>query len=105
MAKFLEKTKEFLNNSKNPINKESAKVLAISGRVCSLEQRKAEFINGINESIVSKARASQFRYLVEVPEDLLSITKDIIDDLKERGFSIHILEPKVSGLFVIDWKI
>lgn len=104
MAKFLEKTKEFLNNSKSPISKESAKVLAISGRVCSLEQRKAEFINGVNESIVNRARTSQFRYLVEIPEDLLSITKNIIDDLKERGFSIHTLEPKVEGLFVINWK-
>lgn len=105
MVKFLEKTKELLNNSKSPISKESAKVLAISGRICSLEQRKAKFINDVNESIVNRARTSKFRYLVEVPEDLLSITDNIINDFEERGFSIHTLEPKIEGLFVIDWKI
>ena len=105
MVKFLEKTKELLNNSKSPISKESAKVLAISGKISSLEERKDEFINSINESIIAKARISQFRYLVEVPEDLLSITDNIINDFKERGFSIHTLEPKIEGLFVIDWKI
>lgn len=104
MAKFLEKTKEFLNNSKSPITQSSAKILAISGKISSLEERKSEFINNINGIIVNKARASQFRYLVEVPEDLLPITNDVISDLKERGFNIHTLEPKIEGMFVVNWK-
>lgn len=104
MANFIEKTRDILAKKSTPITKESAKILAITGDVCSVEQRIAYFVNDINESIVAKARNSQFRYLVEVPEDLIPQIKDIENQFVERGFTIHTLSPNVPEAFVINWK-
>lgn len=104
MANIIEKTKEIINAKQTPITMAGAKILAISGKVCSVEQRQAEFIRGINEAIIGKARVSQFRYLVEIPEDLIEQTSDIITEFKSRGFRIHTLEPKIEGIFVINWR-
>ena len=105
MTDLIEKTKRMLNPKANPISKDEAKMLSIVGKVVSTEQRLNDFLGEINEVIVAKARVSQRMYLVEVPEDLVEQTENIEANLKERGFHIHELAPKVAGVFVINWKI
>jgi hypothetical protein len=104
MTDLIEKTKRMLNPKANPISKDEAKMLSIVGKVVSTEQRLNDFLGEINEVIVAKARVSQKMYLVEVPEDLVEEVANITSNLKERGFSIHELTPKISGVFVINWK-
>lgn len=104
MTDLIEKTKRMLNPKANPISKDEAKMLSIVGKVVSTEQRLNDFLGEINEVIVAKARVSQKMYLVEVPEDLVEEVANITSNLKERGFSIHELNPKISGVFVINWK-
>ena len=105
MTDLIEKTKRMLNPKANPISKDEAKMLSIVGKVVSTEQRLNDFLGEINEVIIAKARVSQRMYLVEVPEDLVEQTENIEANLKERGFHIHELTPKVAGVFVINWKI
>lgn len=105
MTDLIEKTKRMLNPKANPITKDEARMLAIVGKVVSSEQRLSDFLGEINEVIVAKARAGQRMYLVEVPEDLITYTEDIEATLKDRGFQVHELAPKVEGVFVINWRI
>ena len=104
MTDLLEKTKKMLNAKANPITKDEAKMLSIVGKVISIEQRLDDFLSEINKVIIDKARYSQKMYLVEVPEDLIGQTENIEANLTERGFHIHELSPKITGIFVVNWN-
>lgn len=104
MTDLLEKTKKMLSTKANPITKDEAKMLSIVGKVISIEQRLDDFLSEINKVIIDKARYSQKMYLVEVPEDLIGQTENIEANLTERGFHIHELSPKITGIFVVNWN-
>ena len=104
MNKIVEKTKDLLIGKQTPLDKNSANMLALIGKVCTIEERISEFIRDINETITNKARAYQFMMLVEVPEELLSKIELIQKDFMDRGFMIHTLTPEIKGVFIIDWK-
>lgn len=104
MNKIVEKTKDLLIGKQTPLDKNSANMLALTGKVCTIEERISEFIRNVNETITNKARAYQFMMLVEVPEELLSKVEIIQKDFSDRGFIIHTLTPEIKGVFIIDWK-
>lgn len=104
MNKIVEKTKDLLVGKQTPITKNSANMLALTGKMCSTEERASEFIKDINESITNKARINKFMILVEVPEELISKIELIQKDFMDRGFMIHTLTPEIKGVFIIDWK-
>jgi uncharacterized protein YoxC len=104
MNKIVEKTKDLLIGKQTPITKEAASMLTLAGKVCTIEERISEFIKGINDTIINKARSSQFMVLVETPEELLSKISTIQKDFSDRGFTIHTLAPEIKGVFIIDWK-
>lgn len=104
MNKIVERTKDLLIGKQAPVTKDSANMLALTGKVCTLEERTKEFLKGIDETIITKSRSSIFMYLVEVPEELKSQINSIKKDISDRGFTIHELEPTIENVFVINWK-
>lgn len=100
MNKIVEKTKDFLIGKQTPITKESANMLALTGKICTTEERVSEFIKDINETIIAKARVSLFRYMVELPPELISQSEIIEKDFADRGFSIH----KFDNVIIISWN-
>ena len=104
MNKIVEKTKDLLIGKQTPLDRNSANMLAFTGKMCTIEERTSEFIKNINESITNKARINKFMMLVEVPEELLSKVEIIQKDFSSRGFIIHALTPEIKGVFIIDWK-
>ena len=104
MNKIMEKTKDLLIGKQTPLDRNSANMLALTGKVCTIEERISEFIKNINESITNKARINKFMMLVEIPEELLSKVEIIQKDFSDRGFIIHTLTPEIKGVFIIDWK-
>ncbi len=104
MNKIMEKTKDLLIGKQTPITKNSANMLALTGKMCTIEERTTEFIKDVNEIITSKARINKFMMLVEIPEELLSKIELIQKDFSDRGFMIHTLTPEIKGVFIIDWK-
>lgn len=104
MNKIVEKTKDLLIGKQTPITKNSANMLALTGKMCTIEERISEFIKDVNEIITGKARINKFIMLVEVPEELLSKIDMIQKDFIDRGFTIHTLTPEIKGVFIIDWK-
>ena len=80
-------------------------MLATTGKICTTEERLREFIKDVNETILTKARLSQFVCLVKVPKELISKMSEIEKDFSDRGFSIHKLEPFIERTFVINWTI
>lgn len=92
-----------IKGDKAPITKDSANMLAFTGKVCTVEERVNEFINDVNESIVAKSRVSQFNTMIELPEELVNQMSIIKQNFVDRGFTIHELEPKLKGTFVISW--
>lgn len=99
MNKLIEKTKDLLIGKETPVTKDSVKMLAITGKVCTVEERTTEFINKINLAILEKAKFNKFRYLVELPKDLIPQSKTIQEDFKSRGFKINDL----NEVFLISW--
>lgn len=75
VSEVLEKLKKI--GTKEPISKEDANILALTGRVCTLEDRVSEFLKSVNEVIVAKARDQQFMHLIIVPKDILVKSKEI----------------------------
>lgn len=104
MNKIVEKTKDLLIGKQTPITKETTSMLALAGKVCTIEERVSEFIKSINDAIINKARSSQFIILVETPKELISKIPAIKKDFSDRGFTIHTLAPEIKGVFIIDWK-
>ena len=104
MNKIMEKTKDLLIGKQTPLDRNSANMLALTGKVCTIEERISEFIKNINESITNKARINKFMMLVEIPKELLSKVEIIQKDFSDRGFIIHTLTPEIKGIFIIDWK-
>lgn len=104
MNKIMEKTKDLLIGKQTPLDRNSANMLALTGKMCTIEERTSEFIKNINESITNKARINKFMMLVEIPEELLSKVEIIQKDFSDRGFIIHTLTPEIKGVFIIDWK-
>lgn len=104
MNKIVEKTKDLLIGKQTPLDRNSANMLALTGKVCTIEERISEFIKNINESITNKARINKFMMLVEIPKELLSKVEIIQKDFSDRGFIIHTLTPEIKGIFIIDWK-
>lgn len=99
MNKIVEKIKDL---GKQPaVTKESVYMLALTGSVCTKEERLSEFLKELNEIIIEKARASKFRLLVEVPEELDS--EIIQKDLTDRGFIIYKIN-EVSDIFILSWR-
>lgn len=101
---MFDKIKDYIENKQAPITKDYANMLAFTGKVCTLEERYAEFIKRVNEIIFNKSRASIFICLVEVPEELTSYITTIKNDFIERGFKIHELTPVIYNVFVINWR-
>ena len=104
MSKFLEKTKEIITGRTSPITKEEAKMIAITGGNCTVEQRIKNFILEINNIIEEKARFSRFYCLVELPSDLVDVKETIAQEYINRGFTIYNLNPDCLSVFVISWK-
>ena len=104
MSNVIEKTRDFLTGKKTPITKETAKLLSVTGSICTTEERLSVFMNEVNESILNKAKYQQFRYLLEIPRDLTSESNNILDDFKGRGFEIYNLVPSKEGVYVISWE-
>lgn len=104
MNNLIEKTKDLITGKQTPVTSDVAKMIALTGKVCTVEQRTNEFISEINELIMAKSRLSCFRILVELPKDLHSSSDKIKEDFKSRGFSIHDLNPIVVGTFIINWE-
>lgn len=99
--KLFNKAKEYIKDKRAPITSEKAKMIALTGGVCTEEERIASFITGINNLIELKARTSKFNCLVELPEDLVASAKSIQKEFEDRGFNIY----KVNdNLFIINWK-
>ena len=104
MNKIMEKTKDLLIGKQTPITKESVNMLALTGKVCTIDERASEFIKNINEAILDKARVNKFMLLAEIPEELISKIELIQRDFMDRGFMIHTLAPEIKGVFIINWK-
>ncbi len=104
MTKIIEKTKDTLPNKIKVIDCNSARMLAITGKIYSLGGRMAKFMEKINTSIENKARCGKFMLLVQIPEDLADNSGIIKDNLISRGFSIHTLKTEINDSLLISWK-
>ena len=102
MNKIMEKTKDLLISKQTTITKEAASMLTLASKVCTIEERISEFIKGINDTIINKARSSQFIVLVKTSKELLSKISIIQKDFFGGGFTIHTLAPEIKGVFIID---
>lgn len=104
MNKIIEKTKNILFKKPKAIDCDSARMLAMTGRVCTIEERMTEFMEDIDNSIENKAKYGKFMTLIQIPKDLISQTSSISDNLISRGFFIHTLEPEIKDSFLVSWK-
>jgi hypothetical protein len=104
MNKIMEKTKDLLIGKQMLVTRDSANMLTLTGKVCTVEERISEFIKNINDIILDKARLGKFMMLIEIPKELLLKTDVIQKDFSDRGFVIHTLAPEIKGVFIIDWK-
>ena len=102
MNKIVEKTKDFIIGKQISITRDNANILALTGKICTVEQRTSEFIKELNETILSKARCSQFLHTVEVPQELSNQISEIKKDFTDRGFVIH--NTDIDKIFIIDWR-
>lgn len=100
----IKQIKEQLFSEKTPITAEQAKMIAMTGSLCSREERINNFIADINGSVEYKVRTGQYYYLVVLPEDLLFSKAEIETNFKDRGFTISEVTPKNESLFVLSWK-
>lgn len=104
MFSIKQKVKKIVTEQSNPITAEKAGMLTITGKVCTPAQRLHNFISEINSAIRDKVRYCTFYQMVELPEDLVSKRKEIIEDFKNRGFTIYSTIPENKEIFVISWK-
>lgn len=104
MTNIIERTKDILFKKAKAIDCNSARMLAITGKTCSSDDRMAEFVEEINASIENKARCGRFMLLVQIPKDLVDNSDIIKDNLISRGFSIHTFKPEINDSFLISWK-
>ena len=86
---------------RTPITLEKAKMIAITGQYCSVEQRIANFLSEINDLIEIKAMSAKFNCLVDLPEDLISHKEEIQKEYENRGFKIILVN---ESLFILNWK-
>ena len=104
MGNIMSKTKEILAGKNEPMTCEEAKMLTYTGNLCTMEQRVAAFIKDTNQRVIDNAKFGRFQCLVTIPEELISQIGTIQKEYKDRGFTIHTLEPKLDNTFVINWK-
>jgi len=97
--------KTIISPKQKPITSEDARLLSITGKLESLDKRISDFIKDLNNIITNKARNNKSYCLVELTPDLLDSKDNIINDIKERGFNIHELNPKIESVFIVSWIV
>lgn len=102
--RFGSKVKEILKDKNTPITADKARMIAITGSVCTMEQRLQSFIKEVNKIIADKVRFQEFYHMVVIPEDLISYRDAIIADFQSRKFAIYTVTPENKEIFVISWK-
>lgn len=98
------KIKEVIKDNSTPITAEKARMIAFTGCIITPEQRFKNFLSEINKNIECKTRCSAFYQMVEIPEDLMSERKTILESFTERGFTIYEVTPANKEIFIIGWK-
>ncbi len=94
--------KKLVQEHNNPITAKKARMIALVGKNCSVEERIHGIIENINTNIQMKMKFSEFYQLVTIPRDILSHKEEIIDDFKNRGFIIY--DVKDPNVFIVSWN-
>lgn len=92
--------KNLFFRKEEPITAEQANLLALTGKIESLDKRISNFISDINEIIINRARQGKTFCTLEIPIDLNSDINNVIENLKKRNFKIEIF----NQILLIFWN-
>lgn len=81
--------KNLFFRKEEPITAEQANLLALTGKIESLDKRISNFISEINEIIINRARQGKTFCALEIPIDLNSNINNVIENLEKRNFKIE----------------
>lgn len=81
--------KNLFFRKEEPITAEQANLLALTGKIESLDKRISNFISDINEIIINRARQGKTFCTLEIPIDLNFNINNVIENLEKRNFKIE----------------
>ena len=91
--------KNLFFRKEEPITAEQANLLALTGKIESLDKRISNFISDINEIIINRARQGKTFCTLEIPIDLNSNINNVIENLEKRNFKTEIF----NQILIILW--